>query len=35
MPFRRLALQAGDYEFGTEAPELMELLGGSITVKLT
>jgi uncharacterized protein YaiE (UPF0345 family) len=27
-------MQAGDYEFGTEAPELMELLGGSMDVKL-
>ena len=27
-------MQAGDYEFGTEAPELMELLGGSMEVKL-
>ena len=28
-------MQAGDYEFGTEAPELMEILGGSMDVKLT
>lgn len=27
-------MQAGDYEFGTEAPELMEMLGGSIDVQL-
>ena len=27
-------MQAGDYEFGTEAPEIMELLGGSMEVKL-
>jgi uncharacterized protein YaiE (UPF0345 family) len=27
-------MQAGEYEFGTEAPELMELLGGSMEVKL-
>jgi uncharacterized protein YaiE (UPF0345 family) len=27
-------MQAGDYEFGTEAAELMELLGGSMDVKL-
>ena len=27
-------MRAGDYEFGTEAPELMELLGGSMEVKL-
>ena len=27
-------MQAGDYEFGTEAPELMEILGGSMEVKL-
>lgn len=27
-------MQAGDYEFGTDAPELMELLGGSMEVKL-
>lgn len=27
-------MQAGDYEFGTEAPELMEILGGSMRVKL-
>lgn len=27
-------MQAGDYEFGTEAPELMEILGGSMDVKL-
>lgn len=27
-------MQAGDYEFGTEAPELMEILGGAIEVKL-
>ncbi|MGB0273090.1 MAG: pyrimidine/purine nucleoside phosphorylase [Opitutales bacterium] len=27
-------MQAGDYEFGTEAPELMELLGGAMEVKL-
>jgi len=26
--------QAGDYEFGTEAPELMEILGGSMEVKV-
>lgn len=28
-------MQAGDYEFGTEAPELMEILGGSLEVKLS
>ena len=28
-------MQAGEYEFGTEAPEIMELLGGSVDVKLT
>jgi len=27
-------MQAGDYEFGTEAPELMEVLGGAMDVKL-
>jgi uncharacterized protein YaiE (UPF0345 family) len=27
-------MQAGNYEFGTEAPELMEILGGSMDVKL-
>jgi len=27
-------MQAGDYEFGTEAPELMEMLGGEMEVKL-
>ena len=27
-------MQAGEYEFGTEAPELMEILGGSMDVKL-
>ncbi len=27
-------MQAGDYEFGTEAPELMEILGGAMDVKL-
>lgn len=27
-------MQAGDYEFGTEAPELMEILGGSMEIKL-
>ncbi len=27
-------MQAGDYEFGTEAPELMEMLGGEMDVKL-
>lgn len=27
-------MQAGDFEFGTEAPELMEVLGGSMKVKL-
>lgn len=27
-------MQAGDYEFGTEAAELMEMLGGSMDVKL-
>lgn len=27
-------MQAGDYEFGTEAPELMEILGGSMDVKI-
>jgi len=27
-------MQAGDYSFGTDAPELMEVLGGSMTVKL-
>ena len=27
-------MQAGDYEFGTEAPELMEMLGGSMDVRL-
>lgn len=27
-------MQAGDYEFGTEAPELMEMLGGTMEVKL-
>jgi len=27
-------MQTGDYEFGTEAPELMEMLGGEMDVKL-
>ena len=27
-------MQAGDYEFGTEAAELMEMLGGEMDVKL-
>lgn len=27
-------MQAGPYEFGTEAPELMEILGGSMDVKV-
>ena len=27
-------MQAGDYEFGTEVPELMELLGGAMDVRL-
>lgn len=27
-------MQAGDYEFGTDAPELMEMLGGEMDVKL-
>lgn len=27
-------MQAGDFEFGTEAPELMEVLGGDVEVKL-
>jgi uncharacterized protein YaiE (UPF0345 family) len=27
-------MQAGAYEFGTEAPELMEILGGTMEVKL-
>lgn len=27
-------MQAGDYEFGTEAAELMEVLGGSMEVRL-
>ena len=27
-------MQPGDYEFGTEVPELMEVLGGSMVVKL-
>ncbi|MGC6424672.1 MAG: pyrimidine/purine nucleoside phosphorylase [Lentimonas sp.] len=27
-------MQAGDYEFGTEAPELMEMLGGEMDVKI-
>lgn len=27
-------MQAGDYEFGTELPELMEMLGGEMDVKL-
>ncbi|HAV14566.1 MAG TPA: hypothetical protein DCX06_13910 [Opitutae bacterium] len=27
-------MQAGDYEFGTEAPELMEMLGGEMDVQL-
>jgi uncharacterized protein YaiE (UPF0345 family) len=27
-------MQAGEYEFGTEAPELMELLGGAMDIKL-
>lgn len=27
-------MQSGDYEFGTEAPECMEMLGGSMEVKL-
>ena len=26
-------MQAGDYEFGTEAPERMEILGGTMNVK--
>jgi uncharacterized protein YaiE (UPF0345 family) len=25
---------AGDYDFGTDAPEVMEVLGGALTVKL-
>ena len=28
-------MQAGDYEFGTEAPELMEILGGEMDVKIS
>ena len=27
-------MQAGDYEFGTDEPERMEMLGGSMEVKL-
>ena len=27
-------MQAGDYEFGTEAAELIEILGGAMDVKL-
>jgi len=27
-------MQVGDYEFGTEAPELMQILGGAMDVKL-
>jgi len=27
-------MQAGDYEFGTEAAELMEILGGAMEVQL-
>lgn len=27
-------MQAGEYEFGTEAPERMEVLGGSMTIRL-
>ena len=27
-------MQAGNYEFGTEAPERMEILGGAMNVKL-
>ena len=27
-------MQAGDYEFGTEASEVMEILGGAMDVKL-
>ena len=27
-------MQSGDYEFGTEAAELMEILGGAMDVKL-
>ncbi len=27
-------MMPGDYEFGTEAPELMEMLGGEVDVKL-
>ena len=27
-------MQSGDYEFGTEAPECMEMLSGSMEVKL-
>jgi uncharacterized protein YaiE (UPF0345 family) len=27
-------MQPGDYEFGTEAPELMEMLAGAMDVKL-
>ena len=27
-------MQAGDYDFGTEAAELMEILGGAMDVKL-
>lgn len=28
-------MQSGDYEFGTEVPELMEILSGSMSVKLS
>ena len=28
-------MQAGNYEFGTEAPERMEILGGVMNIKLT
>ncbi|WP_343219144.1 pyrimidine/purine nucleoside phosphorylase [Cerasicoccus frondis] len=27
-------MQSGDYEFGTELPELMEMLGGEMEVRL-
>lgn len=27
-------MQAGEYEFGTEAPELMEVLGGIMVIRL-
>ena len=27
-------MQVGDYEFGTKAPELMEIHGGAMDVKL-